>query len=198
MQTHQLVNGWWALPTTADQTTSPGLPTSTPSQTMVSLNLLPLSPHGSTACSSGRHRPTIHSEKLLLNLTTGDCLLTSNNTKRLTTISCQPMQKSTYMTASSRGSSITATSLKGGLKGLTWGKGSSDFNTLPYTQVGSPLGGPNLTSNSRGIKDKDVLSEKGGGVMGSLNEYWACQFYNSKLAHDGGPCDCLYAYSGMF
>jgi len=36
------------------------------------------------------------------------------------------------------------------------------------------------------------------GVTGSLNEYWACQFYDGKLAHNGEPCDCLFGYSEMF
>jgi len=37
-----------------------------------------------------------------------------------------------------------------------------------------------------------------GAVMGSLNKYWACQFYDGELAHNGGPCDCLTMFSGMF
>ena len=35
-------------------------------------------------------------------------------------------------------------------------------------------------------------------VMGGLNKYWACEFYDGKLAHNGGPCDCLHMFSGMF
>jgi hypothetical protein len=159
---------------------------------------LHLSPRGSVACSSGRRQPTIHSERLSPISTTGGYLPMSNDTKRQTTTSCQPMQKLTYMTVSSRGSSTTTTSLKGGLKGLTQVEGSSSFNTLLHAQVGKALGGPTCTSASRGTEDKNILSEEGGGVTGSLNEYWACKFYNGKLAHNGGPCDCLHMFSGMF
>jgi len=107
-------------------------------------------------------------------------------------------EKLTYMTMNSKGSSITATSLKGGLKGLMQGKGSNSSNTLLHARVGTPLGGPTHTFASGGTKDEDVLSEEGGGVTGGLNEYWACEFYDGKLAHNRGPCNCLHTFSGMF
>jgi len=29
-----------------------------------------------------------------------------------------------------------------------------------------------------------------GSSVGTYNKYWACQFYDREVAHDGGLCDC--------